>query len=131
MWAPKVPAPTVQGNVDKRMDDAETLQGLASPRLCGYDEGRKLPAVSILWDANEPAVPGIHKHKGVPGGEGKTTPAGHGSKVSTCSASTIVLERAKVFRYLNRLLSQDDDDVQAVRSQLCKARGTWARIGQV
>ncbi len=30
-----------------------------------------------------------------------------------------VLERVKVFRYLGRLLSQDDDDVQAVQSQLC------------
>jgi hypothetical protein len=42
-----------------------------------------------------------------------------------------VLERVEVFRYLGRLLSQDDDNVQAVRNQLCKARGTWARIGQV
>jgi hypothetical protein len=42
-----------------------------------------------------------------------------------------VLERVDVFWYLGRLLSQDDDDIQAVRSQLCKARGTWARIGQV
>ncbi len=42
-----------------------------------------------------------------------------------------VLERVEVFRYLGRLLSQDDDDIQAVRSQLCKARGTWAQVGQV
>jgi hypothetical protein len=42
-----------------------------------------------------------------------------------------VLECVEVFRYLGRLLSQDDDDIQAVWSQLCKARGTWARIGQV
>ena len=42
-----------------------------------------------------------------------------------------VLERVEVFRYLGRLLSQDDDDVRTVRSQLCKARGTWARVGQV
>jgi hypothetical protein len=42
-----------------------------------------------------------------------------------------VLERVEVFRYLSRLLSQDDDDIQAVRSQLCKARGTWAWVGQV
>ncbi len=42
-----------------------------------------------------------------------------------------VLERVEVFWYLGRLLSQDDDDIQAVRSQLCKARETWARIGQV
>ncbi len=42
-----------------------------------------------------------------------------------------MLERVEVFRYLGRLLSQDDDDIQAVRSQLRKVRGTWARIGQV
>jgi len=42
-----------------------------------------------------------------------------------------VLERVKVFRYLVCLLSQDDDDIQAVRGQLCKARGMWARVGQV
>ncbi len=29
------------------------------------------------------------------------------------------------------MLSQDNNDIQAVRSQLCKARGTWARVGQV
>jgi hypothetical protein len=32
-----------------------------------------------------------------------------------------VLEKVKVYRYLSPLLSQDDKDVQAVRSQLCKA----------
>ena len=42
-----------------------------------------------------------------------------------------MLERVEVFRYLGRLLSQDDDDIQAVRSQLRKVRGMWARIGQV
>ncbi len=42
-----------------------------------------------------------------------------------------VLERVEVFRYLSRLLSQNDNDIQAVQSQLCKARGTWARIRQV
>jgi hypothetical protein len=36
-----------------------------------------------------------------------------------------------VFKYLGRLLAQDDDDVQAVRQQIHKARGTWARVGQV
>ncbi len=42
-----------------------------------------------------------------------------------------VLEKVEVYRYLGRLLLQDNDDVQAVRSQLRKAQGTWARIGQV
>jgi hypothetical protein len=36
-----------------------------------------------------------------------------------------------VFQYLGRLLAQDDGDVQAVRQQIRKARGTWARVGQV
>jgi hypothetical protein len=37
----------------------------------------------------------------------------------------------EVFKYLGRLLAQDDDDIQAIRAQLQKARGTWARVGQV
>ncbi len=42
-----------------------------------------------------------------------------------------VLERVEVFKYLGRLLAQDDDDAQAIRQQLRKARGVWARVGQV
>jgi hypothetical protein len=42
-----------------------------------------------------------------------------------------VLEKVEVYRYLGRLLLQDDNDVQAVRSQLCKVQGTWARVGQI
>ena len=42
-----------------------------------------------------------------------------------------VLERVEVFKYLGRLLAQDDDDIQAIRTQLRKARATWARVGQV
>jgi len=34
-----------------------------------------------------------------------------------------VLERVEVFKYLGRLLAQDDDDVQAIRNQIRKARG--------
>ena len=36
-----------------------------------------------------------------------------------------------MFKYRGRLLAQDDDDIQAIRLQLRKARGTWARVGQV
>jgi hypothetical protein len=42
-----------------------------------------------------------------------------------------VLEKLKVYRHIGHLLLQDDYDVQAMRSQLCKAQGTWARVGQV
>ena len=42
-----------------------------------------------------------------------------------------VLEWVEVFRYFGCLLLQDDNDIQAVQSQLCKACRTWARVGQV
>jgi hypothetical protein len=42
-----------------------------------------------------------------------------------------VLECVKVFKYLGCLLAQDDDKAQAIRQQLQKARGVWARVGQV
>ena len=42
-----------------------------------------------------------------------------------------VLERVEVFKYLGRLLAQNDDDIQAIRAQLRKARATLARVGQV
>jgi hypothetical protein len=42
-----------------------------------------------------------------------------------------VLERVGVFKYLGHLMSQDDDDIQAICAQVRKARSSWARIGQV
>jgi hypothetical protein len=42
-----------------------------------------------------------------------------------------VLEQVEVFKYLGRLLAQDDNDIQAIRAQQRKARATWARVGQV
>ena len=41
------------------------------------------------------------------------------------------MEKLESFRYLGRILTQDDDDVRAVRSQIKKAWGIWARVGQV
>ncbi len=42
-----------------------------------------------------------------------------------------VLEEMEVYKYLERLLVQDDDDIQAIRNQMRKARATWALVGQV
>jgi hypothetical protein len=42
-----------------------------------------------------------------------------------------VLERVEVLKYLGRLLAQDDNDIQAVRAQIGKARATWSRVCQV
>ena len=41
------------------------------------------------------------------------------------------LERVEVFKYLGRLLAFDDDDTQAGRVNLKKARHVWARILRV
>jgi hypothetical protein len=42
-----------------------------------------------------------------------------------------VLEWVKVFKYLGRLLAQDNEDIQAIHPQLQKACATWAQVGQV
>jgi hypothetical protein len=42
-----------------------------------------------------------------------------------------VLERVEVFKYLGRLLAQDDDDIGAIRAQLQKSLATWAWLGQI
>ena len=91
----------------------------------------------MLQYAGGPVVPSTHQHEGVSGGG---TARRHQRDMAVQSALALrqqftvngdVLERVELFRYLGRLLLQDDDDTQAMRSQLCKARGTWARIGQV
>ena len=41
------------------------------------------------------------------------------------------LERVEVFRYLGRLIAMGDDDAQAVRACLKKARRAWARMSRV
>ena len=47
------------------------------------------------------------------------------------SVNVEALDQVKVFKYLGRLLSQDDDDILAIHAQLQKARATWARVEQV
>ena len=41
------------------------------------------------------------------------------------------LERVEVFKYLGRLMAYDDNDAQAINTQLKKARKSWARISRV
>jgi hypothetical protein len=42
-----------------------------------------------------------------------------------------VLEWVEVYKYLGRMMAQDDDDAQAIHAQLRKARATWAWVGKV
>jgi hypothetical protein len=41
------------------------------------------------------------------------------------------LQRVEVFEYQGRLLLHDDNDTQAMRANLAKARRCWARVSQV
>ena len=42
-----------------------------------------------------------------------------------------LLERVEVFKYLGRLIAFDDNDAQAMQSNLMKARKCWSRISRV
>ena len=41
------------------------------------------------------------------------------------------MEQVEVFKYLRRLVAFDNDDTQAIRGNLAKARRIWARISRV
>ncbi len=56
------------------------------------------------------------------------------SALALCQQFTVrgdILEHVKVFKYLGRMMAQDDNDIQAIRAQLRKARATWVCVGQV
>ena len=56
------------------------------------------------------------------------------SALALCCQFTVpgdTLEKVKVFKYLGRMMVQDDYNIQAMQHQLCKARRTWAWVGQV
>jgi hypothetical protein len=42
-----------------------------------------------------------------------------------------VFEWVEVYKYLGRMMAQDDNDLQVICAQLQKARSTWAWVGQV
>lgn len=41
------------------------------------------------------------------------------------------LERVEAYKYLGCLLAQNDNNAEAIRQQMRKARGVWARVRQV
>jgi hypothetical protein len=42
-----------------------------------------------------------------------------------------VLEQVEIYKYLGRMMAQDNNNAQAIPVQLRKARATWARVGKV
>jgi hypothetical protein len=58
------------------------------------------------------------------------TKRAHKALQQTFTAYGAELERVEVFKYLGRLLAYDNNDTQAVRGNLKKARGIWARLSR-
>jgi hypothetical protein len=54
----------------------------------------------------------------------------HKALQQTFKAYGADLERVEVFKYLGRLLAYDNNDVQAVRENLKKVHGVWARLSR-
>ncbi len=42
-----------------------------------------------------------------------------------------VLEQIEVYKYLGKMMAQENNNTQALRAQLQKACATWAWVGQV
>jgi hypothetical protein len=58
------------------------------------------------------------------------------SALALCCQFTVhrdTLHRVEVFnfKYLGRMMAQDNNNIQAMQHQLHKAQGTWARVGQI
>jgi hypothetical protein len=56
------------------------------------------------------------------------------SALALCHQFTVhgdALEKVEVFKYLSRMMAQNNSNVQSMQYQLHKARGTWARVGKV
>jgi hypothetical protein len=89
-----------------------------------------------MWHAGQPPLPLPSAVERVPGwgGERTTQEAAVTAAWALHQQFTIhsnVLERVEVYKYLGWMMAQDDDDAQAIRAQLRKARATWARVGKV
>ena len=42
-----------------------------------------------------------------------------------------VREKVDAFQYLGQILTEDDDDIRVIRSQVKKSRCIWARVSQI
>jgi hypothetical protein len=89
-----------------------------------------------MWHAGPPTIPLPPAIKRVPGrgGERQEQEVAVTAALALCQQFTVhgdVYKRVKVYKYLGRMMAQDDDDTQAIRAQLQKAHATWARVGKV
>ncbi len=111
--------------------------GIYAPEGFSCDSvGRLLPTMRAVQDAVQPAVSPTYPLTGVSAGGREANAEGLGHHVGLGPPAVILHRRGSlgeggVIRYLGRILSQDDDNIKAVRSQIKKAWGIWAQVGQV
>jgi hypothetical protein len=82
----------------------------------------------MMRDAMQPVLLNAYQHQRMPHQDGTAASARYHQHFFIHDR---VLERVDIFKYLGCLLSQDDDDIQAVRTQIRKACTTWARVSNV
>jgi hypothetical protein len=83
-----------------------------------------------MQDAMQPVLPNAHQLQRMPCRDGTAASTGYGDPLGTRSTSTVLHSQPSA-RAGRCLLSQDNDDIQAVRTQIQKARTTWARVSNV
>ena len=110
--------------------------GVTSDKVIVKKEGRSYPRCAYCGMQTDPKVRGHWRTESCSIGADRRVQR----EVAVASALALrctftvhgdVLERVEVFKYLGCLLAQDNNDVQAVRQQICKAQGTWTSVGQV
>ena len=117
------------------MDDAEPLSGCPSNGLSHDPKGEEVLTVMAMSDTSGPALP-CHPYT-------KECQVGVEQRNKREAAVTSVLvlrqqysvhgnvlERVEVFKYLGRLLAQDDDDIRTIQAKLWKARQLGPESGR-
>ena len=110
------------------VEHAATFTGPSPPGHSYCARGKEeLPMMRTLRDASNPRFTGHWKTKScVIGTKQKAQrKAAIDSAIMLCCNFKVhgeMLEKVEVFKYLGRLLAQDDDGVQAIRLQIRKAR---------
>jgi hypothetical protein len=132
-----MPIPRLCWGIGIKLDVETPLQGHTPEGSGNCAKGATVPTLQEMQHAGELCLPKTQPHKGVCNGHGKMTiqqEAVVASALALRCQFTVqkdALEKVEVFKYLGRMMAQDNNDVQAMQHQLRKARGTLACIGQM
>jgi hypothetical protein len=128
--------PSVFGQVTRRLDDASAfwdihpLDLVVVPKEGCYSRCKQCgiqvnPLYPYHWYSKECQV-GVEHHK-----QRVTAVSSALALRQQLAVCGNVLKRVEVYKYLGRLMAQDNNDIQAIWAQIQKARATWARVGQI